>query len=130
MFSGTFLWEVWRMHNLQCEWVLDYKFLRTCRFQLRGKKGCVHFFILGYIIMLDSMSLSYKSGFKNKKKHQTNSVFDKTVNTENYEVNEDALVLTSGEWDYAMYFPLYLLNIVNTGILIFCCYSHKQLYLF
>lgn len=75
------------------------------------------------------MSLSYTCGFKNKYKQST-SVVDKTVNTQNYEVMRRALILASGEWGYAMYFLLYLLNTVNKETLIFCSYSHKQLYLF
>lgn len=80
------------------------------------------FFLLGYIIMLYSVPLSYMCGFKNKTTQTKN--FDKTVNAQNYEVMRGAL-LASGEWGYAMYFLLYLLNTVNTGTRIFCCYSHK-----
>lgn len=75
------------------------------------------------------MSLSYTCGFKNKNEQST-TVADKTVNTQNYEVMRHALILASGKWGYAVYFLLYLLNTVNTGTLIFCSYSHKQLYLF
>lgn len=78
--------------------------------------------------MLLSISLFYICDFKTKKPQK--SSVDKTVNTQNYEIMRHALILASGEWGYAIYFLLYLLNIVDTGILIFCCYSHIQLYLF